>query len=128
MHALHKNMHNCTRLFRSFSFFLLLLFSIWQKPSFFVFFLLLFLYLFHHCRCRRRQKESCYSIQCLDNNVICVSAYLLLLPCSRRYYLVPRRKKRFSFFWSFIDLLRRFLLTFSLSLTNYSQLFINLHV
>ncbi len=41
-------------------------FLLFDKPSFFVF----FFYLFHLCR--RRQKESRYNTQCLDNDIMCL--------------------------------------------------------
>jgi len=64
VHSLHKNIQNCMAFFRSSLF--LSLFLLFDKASFFVF----FFYLFHLCH--RRQKESCYNTQCLDNDVMCL--------------------------------------------------------
>jgi hypothetical protein len=58
--ALHKNIDDCMSFFRS----SLSFSSIWQNIV-----LRFFFYLFHLAR-RRRQKESRYSIQCLDNDVM----------------------------------------------------------
>ena len=130
MHALHKNMHNCTRLFRSFSFFLLfLLLSIWQKPSFFVFFSSSSFSLFVSSLSLSSSSterillqytmpwQQCY--MCLR-----ISSFVTLFETilSR-----PKKKKKhflfLTIYWS-----SSFFFSLSLSLTNYAQLFINLHV
>jgi len=68
-YSLHKNTQNCMSFFRSSRFFLSSSFFYLTKNRSCFFF-----YLFHLCRCR--QKESRYSTQCLDNNVICLYIYI----------------------------------------------------